>query len=288
MDEIGYVVRHITEAGFLFLDSAQGHRRDQPDGRFAIGQQALVLRREEVVAQGTFIAPAGHIMKESEVGRPATLGDFFVDIGARSRAEVEDLGVHIGSPVVWDSPTRVHGDRLVGKALDDRLMLAVIGLVLERLDRAALTCELWVAATVQEENALAGAKALASNERFDAVLALDNALAGDVPIVDPTEVDSALGAGPVVVHQDVAVAYDQTLAWSVIEAGRASGIAVQQAVFNKYATDGGPFIEAGSPAVALGPAVRYTHTAHEMADLGDIVSTIELLEAYLMAGRSEA
>jgi endoglucanase len=286
MDEIGYVVRHIDADGFLFLDSGQGERRDAPDGRLAVGREALVLGRGEVVARGTFVTPAGHIIAESELSKPLTLAKYFVDIGAESRAEVEAMGVHIGSPVVWDSSTRVHGRRIVSKALDDRLMLGAIELLLRVLDRGRLNCDLWVAATVQEENALHGARALAATERFDAVLALDNALSGDVPTIDKTDVDNRLTAGPVVVHQDLAVAYDQSLAWHVIDTGRANRISVQQAVYTNYATDGVPFMDAGSPAVVLGPPTRYTHTANEMADLRDVRDAIALMEAVVSSPAS--
>jgi len=281
MDEVGYLVRHVTDDGFIFLDSAQGGRRDEPERRFVVGQSALVLGREGVVAHGVFVSPSGHVMTPSQLQKPTTLSDFFLDIGAESRQDVESAGIFIGSPVVSDSPFRVWGNRIVGKAIDDRVGLALIELLLEGLDRAQLTCDLWVGATVQEENLLHGARGMATAERFDAVLALDITLAGDVPVMDPTEVDSRLGAGPVVVHQDYYVAYDQALAWKVLDAGSSAGIPVQHGVYTNYATDGVAFLDAGSPAVAVGPPARYTHTANEMIDVRDVQNTAALLSAFV-------
>jgi tetrahedral aminopeptidase len=285
MDEVGFLVRHVTAEGFLFLDSAQGGRRDLPERRFMVGQRAAVLGRGDVVARGVFAAPSGHVMTPSQLEKPMTLSDLFVDVGAESREQVEAAGVHVGSPVVWDSPTRLHGNRIVSKALDDRMLLAAIELLLDRLDREQLTCELWVAATVQEENGCHGARALAVRERFDAVLALDVALAGDVPVMDPTAVEGRLGDGPVVVHHDAFIAYAQELVWAVIDAGRAAGVPIQHGVFSSYGTDGMAFIDNGSPAVAIGPPTRYTHTANETADVRDLAQTVVLLEAFATARR---
>ena len=105
--------------------------------------------------------------------------------------------------------------------------------------------------------------------------------------IDPTEVDSALGRGPVVVHTDLFVSYDQELAWEMIEAGRAAGVPVQHGMFTNSATDGGRFYDAGMPAVALGPPTRYTHTPAELLDLGDLEATVSLLEAYVTRAASE-
>ncbi|HET7120840.1 MAG TPA: hypothetical protein VFI17_06270 [Solirubrobacterales bacterium] len=282
MDEIGFTVRHITDDGFLFLDSGQGGRRDAPERRFMIGQRANVLGRDqEIVACGAIASPSGHVITPTRLEEPVTLSDVFVDLGAESREEVEASGVHIGSPVVWDAPTRVLGNRLTSKALDDRLLLAVIVLLLETLDLGRLTCELWVGGTVQEENHSHGARAVAAREQFDAVLALDVTLAGDIPAFDRTAVDSRLGQGPVVVHQDHLVAYDQTLAWSVIDAGRAAGVPVQQGSFHNFATDGYAFVDAGLTTVAVGPPARYTHTAIECVDVRDVANTVRLLDAFV-------
>jgi endoglucanase len=281
MDEIGFLVRHITDDGFLFLDSGQGGSRDEPERRFMVGQRAQVMSRGEVVAHGAFVAPSGHVMLPSNLKKPMTLSDLFVDVGAKSRTEAEATGIHPGSPVVWEAPTRLLGDRIMSKALDDRLLLGVIELLIERLDLGELNCELWVGATVQEENLLHGAKAMAAHEHFDAVLALDIALAGDIPTVDATEVDNRLGGGPVVVHQDTLVAYDQDLAWALIDAGRAAGLPVQHGMFSNYATDGVAFMGSGSAAVALGPPARYTHTANEVADIRNIAHTVGLLETFV-------
>lgn len=285
MDEIGFLVRHITDDGFLFLDSAQGGTRDRPERRFMVGQAAHVHGRDGIVASGVIAAPSGHVLTPPQAQKAMDFSDFFLDVGLESRAEAEAAGVHIGSPVVWESTTRLLGRRIVSRAIDDRVGLAAIELALDWLDPQELTCELWVGATVQEENGIHGAKAMAAAERFDAVLAIDITLAGDTPAIDRTAVDNGLGEGPVVVHHDTHVAYNHDLAWALIDAGRAAGIPVQNGIFSNYGTDGIAFVDAGSPTVALGPPTRYTHTANEMVDARDVHGTAALLLAYATTSR---
>jgi tetrahedral aminopeptidase len=150
MDEIGFVVRAITPEGFLLLDTAQGPRRQSPDRRYMIGQLAQVVGRGGVVAEGVFAAASGHTLTQGQLNKgQLDFDDFFVDIGAESRAEAERLGIHVGAGVIWSLPARRIGRRIVGKAMDARMLLAVMTLLLEALDPDALQYELWLAATVQ-------------------------------------------------------------------------------------------------------------------------------------------
>jgi len=166
MDEIGYVVRHITEDGFLLLDSAQGRRREGPERRYMVGQPAQVVGRDGVVARGIFAAASGHVLTRAQPeSERLDWDEFFVDLGLASRDEALATGLHVGAPVVFDVPTRRVGHHLVGRAMDDRVMLAVMDLLLGELTGGALACELWLGATVQEESGLHGAAALAASGR---------------------------------------------------------------------------------------------------------------------------
>jgi endoglucanase len=282
MDEIGFVVRSITDDGFLLLDTAQGPRRASPDRRYFIGQNAQVIGRDGVVASGLFAAASGHVMTQSQVDK-AHLGfeDIFVDIGVSSRAEAIGLGVHVGAPVIWHRPIQRIGRLLSGKAMDDRMPLALMDVVLHSVDVTTLGCELWFAATIQEENGLHGARALAVRSDFDMVLALDVGLTGDVPTVGMREYDARLGGGPTLVHKDAAIQYDRRLLWHCVDLAQRSGIPVQHGVYANYGSDGASFISAGIPALLIGIPTRYTHTAFEAVDPADMWATIRLLQAFI-------
>jgi putative aminopeptidase FrvX len=279
MDEVGFVVREITEDGFVLLGIMFSTLADQQAARYPVGHPAAIMGRGGKIARGIFAAPSGHIVRATA---EKSVSGFYVDLGLSSADEVRALGVHPGAPVVFDVPTRRLGNRIVGKAFDDRLMLAVIQLLLERLDRAALTVDLWVAATVQEENGFHGASALAANERFDSVLALDVGLCDDTPLVR-AGLGTRLGGGPIVVHDDMQVAYHQELCWRLVDAAERAGQVCQQASFSLYGTDGRAFYDSGTPAAVLATPVRYTHTAFELADVGDVDATVAVLESFLTA-----
>jgi len=282
MDEISYVVRHVTAQGFVLLDTGQGRRRDGPEPRHMVGTDVIVVGRGGALARGVLTTPAGHVLTREQLEREKpTWDDLFVDLGVDSRAEVELLGVHVGAGVVAAAETRQVGRRIVGKALDDRVALATLDLLLEILDPAACEYELWIAATVQEENGTHGARAIASTRRFDAAIAIDVGLVGDVPGVGAHAYESTLGGGPAVVHKDALVFYDATLNDAIRAAAVDAGIAVQDGVYAGYGSDGVAFVDAGVPATLLTVPTRYTHTAFEMVDPADVEALVRLFVAFL-------
>ena len=281
MDEIGFVVRKITDRGFLLLDVAEGRRRDSVARRFAVGQRAVVLGRDGIVAEGIFAAASGHILSREQLESPDLfVTDIFVDVGVDSRQEAEQLGIHVGAAVVWHARTSQVGNKVVAKALDDRVMLVVIDLLLQTVEPSALCVELHLAATVQEENAFHGARALGASSSFDQAVALDVGLVGDIPTVDGDEIDNALGRGPTLVHKDQQIVYSHPVLWRLSDAAERAAVQIQHGVFPNYGSDGIALLDAGIPTALLSTPVRYTHTAIEMAALSDIRATVKLLAEF--------
>lgn len=208
MDEIPYVVRLVTAEGFVLFDTGQGWRRDGPEPRHMVGVDAVVVGRGGALARGALATPAGDVLTREQLERKwPTWDDLFLDLGVDGRAEVEALGVYVGAGVVAAADTRQVGRRAVGKALDDRVALAVLDFLLDELDPGAVEYELWFAATVQEENGTHGARAVANTAPFDASIALDVGLVGDVRDVGDSAYDSSIGGWPAIVHKDALVFY---------------------------------------------------------------------------------
>ena len=180
-DELCYLVRAIDPAGFLWLAGGQVWQRTTSlRNSFAIGQRVKVLGRKQVIP-GVIGTTTGHLASLA-LAEPSewTWDDFWVDTGL-SRQELTQAGVTPGTRVVWDSVTEQFGPNVVGKALDDRVLLAVLTEVLRRVPTEDLGCQLTVAATVQEEIGLIGASALAARQPYDAAIILEIGLAGDIP-----------------------------------------------------------------------------------------------------------
>ncbi len=280
-DELCYLVRSIAPGGFLWLANGQGWERSTSvRNGFTIGQRVQVLARSGPVP-GVLAAVTGHLATLT-LGEPheLTWNDFWVDTGL-SRQELLARGVTPGTRVVWDAETIQLGPHVVGKALDDRVPLAVITEVLRRVPREERAWELSLVCTVQEEVEVIGASALASRERFDAVIAVEIGLAGDMPGVDELAMPVRLGAGPVLVHKDALVHYDYALTRALEQAAANAGIDIQHAVFGSIGSDGVAFMRVDVPSALVAFPTRYTHSPFETGHLGDIETLITWLCAFV-------
>jgi endoglucanase len=276
MDQVGYIVRYITDSGLLMLDPSQGDRRTGPERRHPIGQPVTVLKRDGTWLEGMIAAASGHVLTPAQRESELTYDDFWVELGLGSRDAALAAGLHLGSPVVFASTMRDMGDLLIGPSMDNRVGLALMeGLI----GTEGLTCELWLGATVQEENGLHGARALALAERFDAAIAVDVGLVGDIPAVDEKEYPTRLGAGPIVVHRDTGIVYDRALSQHLMALAAERGIPAQDGVFAGFGSDGLAIAETGSPTALLTVGTRYTHTAFETIHAADLAASLDLLRA---------
>jgi endoglucanase len=279
MDQVGYVVRYVTEDGFVLLDGSQGDRRTGPERRHPVGQPVKLLTRDGSWLEGLIAASSGHVLTvEQREKDKLAYDDFWVELGLGDRAAVLAAGVHIGAPVVFAAPTREVGELLVGPSFDNRVGLTLMDALIGTED---LACELWLGATVQEENGLHGARALALAERFDAAIALDVGLVGDIPSVDEKEFGTRLGAGPIVVHRDTGIIYDRTLSQHLLALARSHDLPAQDGLFAGYGSDGLAIAETGTPTALLTVGTRYTHTAFETIHPRDLDTTAALLHAFV-------
>lgn len=280
-DELCYLVRAVDERGFLWLANGQAWlRTTNLRNAFAIGQRVRVLAPTGEIP-GVIATVTGHMstLVLKDLGE-LTWNDFWVDTGL-SRAELAERGVTPGVRVIWDAVTTRFGPHVVGKALDDRALLAILTVLLEQISPEDLTWDLTLACTVQEEIGLVGASALAARERFDAAIALDVGLTGDTPLVDGQAMPVKLGAGPILVHKDSRVHYDYKLTQRLGQTARDAGIPIQHAVFGSFGSDGGSFMQADIPAALLAFPTRYTHSPFETGHMADIQALVEWLAAFV-------
>jgi len=211
-------------------------------------------------------------------GFPRPLGNIAVGLVTEVGAGVQ--GVQVGDRVIWNPPTRRMGDLAYGKAMDDRVLLAIMDRLLDVLDRQRLAYDVTFASTVQEETGLIGAESVPGDVECDLALALDVGLVGDVPGVDQRDAAARLGDGPMIVHKDF-ISYHRPLIRALTNAAQAARIPVQHAVFSVFGSDAGAFIRRGVPAALVAVPTRYTHSPFEMVHLHDVEATVQLLKAFL-------
>lgn len=282
-DEIGFAVKYISEDGFIYFTSGQ---RDsgRPDLRgpyfTPMGQPALVIGREALVP-GIFATLTGHILTQEQRSKTQLdWNDLFVDVHLGSREAVHAAGIRVGDRIVWDVPTRQQGKFYFGKAMDNRVSLALMDAVLADLDRDRLQYELYLGSTVMEESGLYGAQSINRDVQCEYAIALDTGLAGDVPGVDPRNVSTRLGAGPTLIHKDL-YGYNFRLNNRLIDTAAEAGIPLQEAVFGFYGTDAGALVREGVAASALVVPSRYTHSPFETIHADDLEAARDLILAFL-------
>lgn len=280
-DEVGVLVRGISPEGVIWVGPRWGLQTRPGRDVHYFGHPCLI-QTDKGDVPGFFATVSGHVTPAELRDKPA-LGwnDMWVDVGARSAEEVAEWGIQIGDGIVWAPPTRRVGHHITGKAMDDRAALAIMTQLLGRLDPALLHYDLYFASTVQEEVGKIGAYSLDRDVRFELAIALDIGLAGDTPRVDPTEISTRLGGGPILVHHD-GLHYDRRLTRYLAQIAGAIGIRVQHAIFRQYSSDGAALIQLGVPAALLAFATRYTHSPYETVAEEDLIQCVDLLEAFLL------
>ena len=280
-DELCYLVRDIHPDGFLWLANGQGWNRTTSfrDG-FTIGQPVRVLAKSAELP-GIITTVTGHLATIA-LPEPSQLtwNDFWVDTGLTC-TELIEAGVTPGTRIIWDATTRQVGHNIVGKALDDRVLVAILCELVKRISPEKLNCNLTVACTVQEEIGVVGASALAAREQFDAAIALEIGMASDIPNVRSDAVPIRLGAGPVLVHKDSLVHYDHKLTQRLAAVAKDNHIPIQHAVFGSFGSDGFALMKADIPTALLAFPTRYTHSPFETARLSDIEQLTDWLHHFV-------
>lgn len=280
-DELALLVTSIAENGLLHVGPSGRDTRGRPSLRYSPINQPVVVLSEMGPIDGQLCYASGHVINAAEGREVFNWSDWFVDLGYFSRERVEALGIHPGSRIVVNPPTRRLGEAIVGKAMDNRAAIAIATSLAERAVSAELRYDLWVGSTIQEENGVIGASSIPEVHRFAYAINLDVVLCGDVPGTTPATHPARLGGGPLVVHADSSTHYSHRLSMALVAAGQAAGIPVQQAVFQNYGSDGMELIRRGIETALLTFPTRYTHSPNELVLESELVQCVDLILAFL-------
>ncbi|MFW9954404.1 MAG: M42 family metallopeptidase [Candidatus Thorarchaeota archaeon] len=280
-DEVGFFVSNIDEAGFLKAKwSTQSH---MPDLRLLPGQWVLLMTEEGLIP-GCFCVKTAHIAGPKGKATIPKWEEVFIDIGVESAEEVESVGIHIGTPVIFASPVERVGKHLMGKSFDNRVGLSEMIVLAERLSKTpkAQRPTVTMVSTVMEEIGAKGASAIARDLDVDGVIILDIGLADDYPGTQG-EASVGLGKGPVIVVKDSQIVYSHQLNKRIIKIAEDRAIAIQRAVYHNYATDGYAIVSRGQQVAVVGVPCRYSHSSFESIDPLDVENTLELIYHFLIS-----
>jgi putative aminopeptidase FrvX len=276
IDEIGLIVTHVDEKGFLWFAPVGGW-----DPQVLVGQRVEVRGKDGLVPGVVGRKPI-HLLEADQRKKVVELKSMHIDIGATDREQAEQL-IRVGDPVVIAAePVPVAGERLVSRAMDNRLGAYV---ALESLRRCAEGKgpggSFAAVAAVQEEIGLFGARTAAFEVRPDIAVAVDVTHATDAPGVEEKEIGAhPFGSGP-------AIGRGSTLSPKVfellVETAEAEGIEYSISASGRGTSTDADVLQisrSGIPTGLVSIPLRYMHSPVEMVDLRDVEAAIELLAAF--------
>lgn len=273
MDEIGFMVKHVTEEGFVQVDALGGF-----DPR-VLKAQRVTVHTDDGDVRGVIGSPPPHTMDEEDLEATPEIDDVYIDLGLDGDAAAD--AVDVGDLVTLSQTTTAVGNHVTGKALDDRVCVFQLIEAARRLEDPAVTVHF--AATVQEEVGLRGAQAIGVDLAPDLGLALDVTVANDIPGFDTGEQVTRLGQGAAVKLKDGSVITTPKVVRRLRDVAADADIDHQLEVLPSGGTDTAKLQNAAgaTPVGAISIPTRYLHTVTESAHGDDIAAAIDLLVAFL-------
>lgn len=275
-DEIGFLVQHIDDDGYLFLTPSGGW-----DMEVVISQRVLVHTSSGPVP-GVIGKKAIHLMSPEERKKKSELHQLWVDIGAK-KAEEAKAKVAIGDPVTMNAWFQeLLGDRAVAKSFDNRAGLFCVSETLRSVDKRKLKADLYGVSAVQEEIGLRGAVTATYAIEPAVAIAIDVTHALDIPDSNKRKSpDLELGKGPVVVRGPNV---NPKVFERLVEVGRKKKIPFQIAASGRGTGTDANVIQLSRSGVATGLVaipLRYMHNPCEMLELSDLDNAVRLLTAFV-------
>ncbi len=258
MDEIGIIATHIDEKGFIRFTTIGGVRPYTCVGgrvRFLNGTRGVI-----------------HTERLDSNDKVPTFEQLYIDVGASSP---KDNPVKVGDVACFDRPFMELGDRLVSKAMDDRIGVSVL---VEALRGVKSTPhELFFVFSTQEEVGLRGATSAAYGVDPDLGFSVDVTLTGDTP--KGVRMEVGLGKGPAIKVRDSSLLADPRVVNWMVNAAQRLNMPYQMEILEAGGTDAHAIqlTRMGVPAGCVSIPCRYVHSPSEMVDYNDVQNAVRLI-----------
>lgn len=280
-DEISWYVNYISDNGYI-----QVIRNGGSDHIIAPSMRVNIHTKKGIV-KGVFGWPAIHTRKGKDENMAPTVDNIFVDVGAKDKAEVLAMGIHVGCVITFqDELTMLNDTYYCGRALDNRLGGFCIAEVARMLKekKKKLPYSLYIVNAVQEEIGLRGAEMIANTIKPHLAIITDVTHDTNTPLVNnKIQGDIKCGLGPVLTY---APAVHNLLLEQVIEVAEAKKIDFQRSASSRSTgtdTDAFAYSNGGVPSVLISLPLRYMHTTVEMAHKKDVESVTQLIYESLLS-----
>ena len=273
-DEISWFVHYITNDGFIYL-----RRNGGSDHQIAPSKRVDIHTKNGPV-KAVFGWPAIHTRTAGKEA-PPTLKNIFLDVGAKDKAEVEAMGIHVGCVVTYeDQYMLLNKQWYVGRALDNRaggFMIAEVARMLHE-NKVKLPFGLYITNSVQEEIGLRGAQMIAERIQPDVAIVTDVTHCTQTPMMNKSEQgDVAAGKGPGVTYGP---AVQNNLLQRIIDTAEDKKIPLQRMAASRFTgtdTDAFAYSNMGVASALISLPLRYMHTTVEMVHKQDVEDCIRLI-----------
>jgi len=279
-DEIGWTVSHIDSKGFIRVV-----RNGGSDHHIAPGTPVQILGEKGIV-KGHFGWLAIHERKGGKAELTPKVENLFIDVEASSKEEVEEMGIYVGTPLVYDTKFVERNGRYISRALDNRIGGYMIAQVAKKLsdNNIKLPYSLYIVNAVQEEIGLVGAHMIATSIKPNVAIITDVCHDTSTPLMDPISAgDTKCGSGAVIFRgADIQL----NLYKQILDVAQKNKIKFQRGTYNgNSGTDTGAFYKAngGVACQLISLPLKYMHTTVETVDKKDVKSVIKLIYKSLLS-----
>ncbi len=279
-DEISWYVNYITDDGLIYVI------RNGGSDHMIAPSKVVNLHGERGIVKGVFGWPAIHTRGAGSDKPFPKIENIFIDCGATSKEEVEELGVHVGTMITYPDQFFELNDRyFVSRALDNRIggfMIAEVARLLKEHGKK-LHFGLYITNSVQEEVGLYGADMIADTIKPNIAIVTDVTHDTSTPMIEKKkEGDQKCGKGPVVFY---APSVHHTIRELIVDAAKENNIPFQRAAASRATgtdTDAFAHSNGGVPSALISLPLRYMHTTVEMVSKEDVSHVIDLIYQTLL------
>lgn len=272
MDEIGFIVSHIDDNGFLRFHPLGGF-----DPKTLTAQRVVIHGKQDVI--GVMGTKPIHLMSPEERGKSLQLTDFFIDLGMK-KEEVVKI-VEVGNVVTRDRELIEMGDCVNCKSLDNRVAVFILIETLKELKGKEIPYDFHAVFTVQEEVGIRGAQVAAHHVNPHFSFCIDTTIAFDTPGAKPEEQVTKLGEGVAIKVMDASAICDYRMVKYMKELANNNNMKWQNELLPAGGTDTAGMqrmAKFGTIAGAVSIPTRHIHSVIEMAHKEDIKGNIDLLK----------
>jgi putative aminopeptidase FrvX len=273
-DEISWYVNYITDNGLIYVI-----RNGGSDHQIAPSKTVNIHTKKGIV-KGLFGWPAIHTRKSGKEEVPK-LDNIFIDIGAKDKKEVEEMGVHVGCVITYPDTFHIlNKNKFVCRAIDNRaggFMIAQVARLLKE-NNIELPFGLYITNSVQEEVGLRGAEMITQTIKPDVAIVTDVCHDTTTPMINQKQEGlTEIGKGPVVSY---APAVHNKLRERILDTAEAKKIPFQRMASSRYTgtdTDAFAYSNGGVASALISLPLRYMHTTVETVHRDDVENVIRLI-----------